>query len=207
VELIPFISPDDLEAMMGEPFANPTDLMIAIALDASCQTIRTYLGQDINLVEDDVEIHSGSGRRKMRLRQRPVRAVTQIKVDGTVVPLTSISVRGAILTWKDLDWWTPGNDNIEVTYDHGWDVEEPTDMPVPADIRLVALLLSRRAFESSGAGGAAAGAIVSETIGDYSYTLSEEAAASALSAAELLDAEKSVLDRYRIELVGDTPTY
>lgn len=202
----PFISVDDLEAMLAEDLADPNALVVKIALDAACQTVRTYLGQDVNFVEDDVEIHSGSGRRKMRLRQRPVREVTEILVDDVALDLSTVSIRGAIITFRDMDIWNPGNDNIEVTYSHGWDIDEPTDFPVPADIRLVALLLSRRVFDAQGSGSSNTGGIISETIGDYSYTLSEEAAAAALSASELLDAEKSVLDRYRIELVGDTPT-
>ena len=198
----PFISTVDLEAMLDTTFAVPTPLPVKIALDSACQRVRTYLGQTINLVEDDVEVHSGTGRRKLRLRERPVRAVTLVTIDD--VETTNYTRRDAVLTLKNSDVWTYGNDNIEVTYDHGYDLVEPSDNNVPADIRLVALILARRVYESLGS---VTGTVVQETIGDYSYQLSDNAEAAVSSAAELLEAEKYALDRYRIDLVGDSPTY
>ena len=201
--MIPFISPTDLEALLGEQIPDETALIVSISLDSACERVRSYLGQDVNKVTDDVEVHSGSGRKKLRLRQRPVRSVGAIYVDDVLLDPATYKVRGAIVTLPD-DAWTSGNDNVEVTYTHGWDTAEGAgNIRVPADIRLVALLVARRVYESVGAS-IGAGAIIQETIGDYSYRLSEDAAAD--SASELLDAERFVLDRYRIELVGDTPT-
>ena len=205
--MIPFISPDDLEALLGESLVNPTALIVAISLDSACTAIRTYLGQTINLVEDDVEVRSGSGRRKIRLRQRPVREVSEVKIDDEIQDPASYNVRGAVITFTDGSFWWNGNDNTYITYTHGWDVEEPTDFPVPADIRMVALLIARRVYEAVGyEQGSAGGAIISETIGDYSYTLSESSLATVTSASELTSGEKSSIASYRVELVGDTPT-
>jgi hypothetical protein len=209
--LIPFISVADLEAILGESIANPGALIVSISLDSACQAVRSYLGQDVNLVLDDVEIHSGSGRRKLRLRQRPVREVTQVKIDDTVIDPTTYTVRGAIITRKDSDIWDYGNDNVEITYSHGWDLDETpepgwTVERVPADIRLVAVLGARRVYNAVGSV-VGAGDVTSETIGDYSYTLSEGSQEALEAASQMGDAERFVLDRYRIELVGDTPTY
>lgn len=206
----PFVSPTDLEALLGETLVNPTALIVAISLDAACESVRGYIGQIINLVEDDVEIHSGTGRRVMRLRQRPVRSIEYVKVDGTTLETTEYTARDAILTKTDQTWWDFGNDNIEVKYTHGWDVEEPTSFPVPADIRLVALIAARRVYQAVGfaESGSAGGLLIAETIGDYSYQLSDPgAAATVATAAELGEGEQFALDRYRIALVGPSAIY
>ena len=199
----PFISVLDLEAWLDETIADPNSLAVKITLDSACQKIRTYLGQTINLVEDDIEIHSGSGRRKIRLRERPVRSVSEVKIDDVVMDPTTYNVRDAIVTFTDTDTWTQGDDNVSVTYTHGYDLAEPSDINVPADIRLVALLLSARIYQNIGVP-ILIGGLSGETIGDYSYTVDN--AASTTSAIELYEAEKYCLDRYRIDLVGDTPT-
>jgi hypothetical protein len=211
-DLDPFISTTDLEALLGEPLADPTGLIVKIALDSACHTIRTYLGQDINLVLDDSEIHSGSGRRKMRLRQRPVREVTEVWEDDALLEVEEYTVRDNIITRTQGGFWAYGNDNIEVIYSHGWDIDETPEVGwdverVPADIRLVALLAARRVFLDTGED-LTSGAIVSETIGDYSYQLSDAAVAAVSSASGLLEPEQGVLDRWKIGLSGgDTPTY
>ena len=202
----PFISPTDLEALLGQALANPTALIVAISLDSACESVRTYLGQVVNKITDDVEIHSGSIRKKLRLRQRPVRSVAEVKVDDVVLDATTYKVRGHVITLPD-DTWASGNDNVAVKYTHGWDVAEPTSFPVPADIRLVALLIARRVYQAVGyTQTGSAGTIIKESIGEYSYELSDAAGASVSSAAQLAEAETMILDRYRITLVGDTPT-
>lgn len=201
----PFISVADLEAGIGAAIADPNALDVKIALDSACQAVRTYLGQTINKVTDDVEIHSGRYGKKIRLRQRPVRSVTEVKIDGTVIAATNYSVRSHIVTLIDGSLWGKGNDNVSIKYTHGYDIGEPSDDNVPADIRFVALSIAKRVWNDLGAD-AASGAIVSETIGDYSYTLSEAALATVTSASALSGGEQAALDPYRIELVGDTPT-
>ena len=210
-EFIPYISPDDLEALLGADLVNPTAPIVAITLDTACTAVRTYLGQDINLVENDVEFHSGTGRRKLRLRERPVRSVTKIEYvpSGNVVPASSYSVRDAVISFYE-NTWEYGNDNIKVTYTHGWDVEEPTTFPVPADIRFVTMSLARRLYTDVGEQSAATtGGIIAETIGDYSYQLSDAAAqaAAATSMAQITLGERFILNKYRVELVGDSPTW
>lgn len=199
----PFISVADLEAWLEETILFPNGLAVKITLDSACQKVRTYIGQTINLVQNDVEVHSGSGRMKLRLRERPVRSVSEVKIDDKVMDPAGYNVRGAIITFTDMDYWWKGDDNIRVTYTHGYDLGEPSDNNVPADIRLVALLLAARIWQYIGVP-IAVGGLSGETIGDYSYTL--DTAGSTSSAIELYEAEKYCLDKYRIDLVGDTPT-
>ena len=199
----PFISVSDLEAWLDETIVDPNSLAVKITLDSACQKVRTYIGQTINLVEDDVEVHSGSGRRKLRLRERPVRSVSEVKIDDEVMDPSTYNVRDAIITFIETDYWWNGDDNIYVTYTHGYDIVEPSDFNVPADMRLVALLLAARIYQNIGVP-VITGGVSGETIGDYSYTV--DTSGSTSSAIELYDAEKYCLDRYRIDLVGDTPT-
>ena len=201
----PFISVADLEAILGVTIVDPGSLEVKIALDSACQAVRTYLGQTINLVTNDVEVHSGSWRKKLRLRERPVRSVSQVKVADTVVDPENYSVRDHVITLTDGSLWDYDNDNIEITYTHGYDISEPSDNNVPSDIRYVALNIARRVYTDLGSD-VTAGAIIKETIGDYSYELSDAAVSSLGATSSLLDAEKATLDPYRIELVGDTPT-
>jgi hypothetical protein len=203
-DLIPFVSSDDLAAFTGLTI-NAADLKTKIALDSACDAVRSYLGQDINLVEDDVEWHSGHGymHDRIRLRQRPIVAVTEVRIDvvagstGAVLAAANYNVRDSFIVRTDASYWLSGNDNIKVTYDHGWTVP-PTSQSaaVPADVRLVALSAARRVY--SGVGASDAAGFGGERIGDYEYTNPK---GTATSTAELLMAEMDVLDRYRIGLV------
>jgi len=206
VDFDPFISTTDLEAILDVTLADPNALSVKIALDSACTAVRTYIGQDINLVEDDVEVRSGSGRRKLRLRQRPVREVSAVYIDDELVPAEDYKVRGTpgVVTMINGSWWTPGDDNVEITYTHGWDLTEESDMSVPSDIRIVALNMARRVWLDIGS--ELSGAIVSETIGDYAYELSDASVQASAAAAQLSTAEQYMLDPWRVELVGDTPT-
>jgi hypothetical protein len=203
-DLIPFVSSDDLAAFTGLTI-NASDLKTKIALDSACDAVRSYLGQDINLVEDDVEWHSGHGylHDRIRLRQRPVVAITEVRIDvvagstGTVLAAANYNVRDSFIVRTDASYWLSGNDNIKVTYDHGWVIPPVSaSASVPADIRLVALSAARRVY--SGVGAADASGFGGERIGDYEYTNPK---GTATSVAELIMAEMDVLDRYRIGLV------
>jgi len=203
-DLIPFVSSDDLAAFLGVA-VNASDLKTKIALDSACDAVRSYLGQDINFVSGDVEYHSGHGylHDRIRLRQRPIVTVTEVRIDvvagsaGTVLDPANYNVRDSFIVRRDASYWLSGNDNVKVTYDHGWVIPATSQSAaVPADVRLVALSAARRAY--SGVGVTDAAGFGGERIGDYEYTNPK---GSATSVAELLMAEMDVLDRYRIGLV------
>lgn len=191
----PFIGTDDLGALLGRSVSD-SDLITAIALDSGCESVRSYVQQTINYVEDDIEEYDGRGTNKIRLTQRPVRALTSVEVDDKEQDLTNFSLRKSMLRWKT-DWFPVGYGNVVITYDHGYDIipddSAGDDVLVPADLRLVALLAARRVYINVGA---MEGVLQSESIGKYSYSKSITAAAA--SAAELLLPEMRVLDRYKI---------
>jgi hypothetical protein len=190
----PFIGTDDLSAVTGTEVTDD-DLITAIALDAGCQAVRSYIGQTINYVEDDVEELDGNGRLQIRLKERPIRDLTSVAVDGNLLTPEMFNLRDSVLRRTDRIAWPYGFANVVVTYSHGWDAipdDDPSDdVLVPADLRLVALLSAKRVYTSVGM---VSGTPTSETIGSYSYSLSS----AAESAAQLLDPEKAVLDLYRI---------
>lgn len=197
-----FISATDLAAVLGTT-VDPTALITKIALDGACTAVRSYLDQDVNYVEDDVEVRDGTGRRRIRLRQRPVRSVTSVVIDGTEVDPTEYSVVKSRITLVEGNYFTHGLDNVVVTYSHGWDIEESSvGERVPADIRLVALLAAKRIFKTVGA--IPIGTVKqSEQIGDYQYTLGElpeDVQLKIASSGTLLAAEEAVLDKYAIRL-------
>lgn len=201
----PFVSSDDLSALLGVA-ANPADLLTKMSLDAACESVRSYLGQDVNLVTDDVEYHSGRGwqHNRIRLRQRPVRSVTSVQMfpfddaPTTLVAGDDYVVRDALVIIISGSYWDEWAENIKVTYTHGWDVVPPLDKPVPADIRLVALSAARRIYVAMGEVDDA-GAFRQETMGTYSYTVGGREGAT--SVVELMSSEMAVLDRYRVGLV------
>lgn len=194
----PFIGTDDLAAILGVAVSD-ADLITRIALDAGCQAVRSFLDQTINRQTDITEIVDGHGTKKFRVRERPIRNIWSVTLDGEVVDTSLIDWNRSMCRRTDDERWPVGYANIEVNYDAGYDVvpddSSGDDLLVPADMRLVALLAARRVYTSVGT---SEGSKTSESIGQYSYSNSSSGAQTAV---ELLDAEKDVLKRYRIGLV------
>jgi hypothetical protein len=205
VSLDPFVSSVDLSALLGVT-ADPADLLTKMALDAACESVRSYLGQDVNYVANDVEYHSGRGwqHNRIRLRQRPVRSVASVQMfpydtsPTTLVASDDYVVRDSFVIIISGSYWDEWAENIKVTYSHGWDVTGTITMPVPADIRLVALSAARRIYTAMGEVDDA-GSMRQETMGTYSYTVGGREGAT--SVVELMSSEMAVLDRYRVGLV------
>lgn len=195
----PFIGTDDLGAVLGSPVSD-LDLITAIALDSGSEAVRSYIQQTINFVKDDVEEIDGSGRKTVRLHERPVRYLTSVMVNDILIDPSILNLRGSLLRLTNGTVFNQGIANVVVTYDHGWDIipdnSAGDDLLVPADLRLVALLSARRVYTAVGT---VEGSPASETIGKYSYSLTQTAVAK--SAAELMEPEERVLDRYKIGLV------
>ncbi len=199
---IPFVSAQDLSDLLAQDVT--ADPRTVIALDSACQIVRSYLGQLVNLVEDDEVRLDGSGQDALLLPELPVVEVTTvIESDGTTdTTLTEDEdyiVGGAGILWRVGQNWCYGKRNITVTYSHGWSVVEPPfslsdpDLEtVPTDIRRVALEVAARSFAAAASGG-----LTSENIGDYAYTKSVQAAAGGL-----LDGEMRMLDAYRVRGTG-----
>lgn len=196
--LPPFISTDDLAALIGAP-VDGADLITDMALDAACTSVRSYLQQEVNYHADATEELDGRGLVTLRLRERPIRSVASVTVDGVALETTDWNLRGNLLRRIDCGVFTLGIANVVVVYSHGWDISDPVTLPVPADIRLVALIAARRVYSAVGASDSG-GTQQSETMGSYSYT-SASTAQVASTAAQLLGPEMAVLDRYRVGLI------
>jgi len=189
--VLPFISETDLSAFLGEE-VSPLDLLTEIALDSACQTIRSYLGQTINLVRGDIEIHDGTGRESIVLRQLPVIDVASITEDDVeLVPDDDYVVDGrtGIVHRRSLGWsygwglgWPWRRQNIIVIYDHGCAIteedvvnedsgDEPIVNRVPSDIRQVALELAAATYNAPAFVAVGASGITEEdkTIGGASH--------------------------------------
>ena len=190
-----FITVDDLAAFMG--LEDLDDVQGPLAVAAAMAVIRNYMQQEITLHEDDVEYPTVPwGYRRFRLRQRPVRAVTEVKVGAQVLDETTDWVlRNSTVVLTTPPWF----EDVQVTYDHGWDAVDPITDPVPADIIRVALTVARRAY-----GGALSAGdeqpYRSETIGSYSYMREGSSTASSASGASMTESEMETLDWYVIRL-------
>lgn len=196
----PFITTADLAVILDEDYAEGPGAEFAI--DAACQAVRTYLGQDVNFVADDVILLDGNGLRWLRLPQRPVRAVGPVYLDDVTTADPDWFDDGHFIWRTDpYDVWPVGERNVEVTYDHGWDLEATYEnLRVPADIRMVAMNSARRMHLAQGTAGA--GDVTSETIGRYTYQLEKGSESTGDGGwAALLEGECRILDRYAVRLV------
>jgi hypothetical protein len=220
----PFVSIDDLSDIVGTDLT--TDDVATIVLDAACQTVRDYLGHIVNLTEETITL-DGNGRPRMLLPQPPVREVSEVIIvagadDGTDLTLevTDYAVErkrllhytpdSSMYSWVIGPWpylgWPLGLGNIQITYEHGWDVSEPDSAPppgyerVPSSIRKVALDLAARSYDLSIAG-STAGAVTSRQLGRFRETF-DAGSTTTLNIQGLLDDEMSRLAPYRQMVLG-----
>lgn len=206
-----YVGLGDLAAFMGTTTAALNTALADLAVSAAESRVRKYIDQTITLVSGDVVYLDGNGRYKLRLPQRPVRSVALVEEgygDPTweTLDADSYHLRGSILIRWDGAKWMPGQANVRVTYTHGYDVgaidsdfsdSDFDAQHVPADLSLATLSLARRIYENLGASAdGAVGDIKQETIGSYSYTLST--AVEQAAGVELLQAERFVLDAYKM---------
>lgn len=203
--MIPFISDDDLSAYLGTE-VSAADLNVVIALDSACQTVRDAIGRQVNLEEDDVVELRGSGSMVLLLPERPIVTVSEVQPLSEDDPLdpseyTWEEATGKLLLVDDWPAWPVFShwERYRVTYSHGWALaeaqvdDEPVIDRVPSSIRLVALRLAAAVYRATVAGASGSvGAVQSETIGSYSYTLSEGQALSIASTALTSDDKASL---------------
>jgi hypothetical protein len=198
----PFVSTVDLANFLNTT-VEVDDARAIIALDAACQTIRTYTEQTLNLVRNDVQTYRGF--QTLLLPELPVVQVNSVMLRGDLVDADDwfLAFGGEVVVkdWRRLRFqW---DDIVEVDYDHGWAVEESDIVQdesgegdvdrMPSDIRMVALRLAAGLFQTSGV----SAGMRSESLGAYSYTRMD----GALGTGILADAEKVILDRYRVKKV------
>lgn len=144
--------------------------------------VRSYCGWHIAPSRADVvETLRGTGSAPLLLQSLYVTAVSSIVDDGTALALTDDYLWNPNGTILRVGYWSTGD--VVVTYTHGYD--EP-----PADITAVVQAVAQRAVDNPGSS-------VRRQVGQVSDTYSQTGFNQALPMA-LLDAEKEILDKYRI---------
>jgi hypothetical protein len=206
----PFIGTNDLSDALGEDVST-SDLAV-IAIDAACEQIRAELGNPVNLQEDDEVTLDGNGRPRLILPAGPVRAVSEVELDGVALETTDYVLEDG-RRWHGMYLrrvgpstipaiiWPVGLGNVAITYDHGWDVTESLSDPplgferVPSAIRQVALGLAVRVYRGF-ASGASTGATTSLRLGSAAETF-DVASAVAASTPQLSEPELAALFPWR----------
>lgn len=203
-----YVGRADLAIFLGIDVSTIDPARADLALAAAQASVRRYLDQELTLVAGDVVLLHGSGNARLRLPQRPVRSVALVQEgDGSSASFETVAdtdyvLRDDILYRINADWPREFV-TVQVTYTHGYDVgqvdsDSDSDYDanhMPADINLVTLNAARRIYEASGVAPTEPG-LTGERIGNYSYTRSAEAAG--VGSGELINAEKLVLDGYRV---------
>lgn len=190
---VAFATEAELEAYTGTSIDSTR---AALLLDTATGAIRAHTGQTISRVTSDTVILPGNYSAALELPERPVIAVSTVKIDDTTLTLDSdyvwdgrwtllrgTNVTGVLvindgpLVSTSGDWGGPGA-QVTVTYTHGL-------ATVPDDIKGVCLALAARSLQSPDG-------VNSESIGTYSVTYGRTG-----GAVSLLDDERRLLDRYR----------
>lgn len=194
MSLPPLITPTDVIARLPSTYVIETVRATALIADASA-TARRISKQDFTVNQSTVGIRPVGYR--LILPQRPV-----VSVDNIAIRLPNSSSLVTIPGWywdgSDEVWLTDGGSIINLaeevlfalqwqspmcftTYTHGY-----TD--TPDDIVGVVCSMVIRILTAPGLGG-----VISETVGEYSYRLSDAAAQGTMG---VTDAEKKILESY-----------
>jgi hypothetical protein len=166
----------------------PAELAVTLAatederLEQAEALVRSYCGWHIAPSRvDAVETLRGYGAQPLLLASLNVTAVASVVDDGTTLALTddyTWQPNGVILR---AGWW--GTGDVVVTYTHGYD--DP-----PPEVTAVVQAVAQRAVDNPGSR-------PRDQIGPFAPTYSQTGSNQAPALA-LLDAEKAVLDPYRI---------
>jgi hypothetical protein len=145
-------------------------------LDVASGVVRTYCGWSIS--EEDVVdgVYDADGSRLLLLPTLYLTAVHEVLIDGVAVTDFSWSQMGALS--RD-GRWPAGFRRVMATWGHGY-----TD--TPAEIKAIVFGLAQR-------GTTVRPGLRTRTVGAVTYQYADGASGSALD-----EAEKSVLDRYRL---------
>ncbi len=174
----PFISQTDLTDYLGRDVTDDPGALIA--LDAACDTCRTFAEQDFNAATSTLAL-DGSGTDALLLPQLPVSAAGTVLVSGTAVTDYVLNSNGILFRGSagsdPRPTWPSGRQNITVTYDHGYAAAD-----LPRDVRMVALSLASRLIVQ--------GAAVEEQVGQVRVKY-------AGPAFDLTKSEKAILRKYR----------
>lgn len=169
---------------------DPTDsARVQFLLDAASAAVRHYTGQTFTRETTTDRLRVRGGR--IRLPQRPVNAVTAVATPTGIglVENSTWAFDGAETIFVECVWeglYFPPllpRDQLDVTYDHGYD-------EIPADVVAVVCGIVLRSYGTP----AETGGMTGETITNYSYQRGSVASAGP---SGLLPEEKRALDVFR----------
>lgn len=180
----------DLEARLGRSLDAAESIRAAALLDGTSARVRTYTGQQFDLVVDDAQ-RLRVRRGQVRLPQRPVVAVASVAdTDANDVEFTwhagdvvHLDAFGSVPRFDLEPYRGNGPMWVDVTYTHGY-------ATAPDDVVEVVCSIVLRAFGSD----PSASGITQESVEGYSYSLG---AAGAAGAVGMLNDERAALDVYR----------
>jgi hypothetical protein len=168
---------DDLGALLRREI-DEEDASAIAALDTASAFVEAYLGQPVELVEDDELILDGSGTRVILLPAWPVTEVSSVTVDEEAL------VEGEDFSWSRTGElrslrgsWPSTLRSVEVVYSHGW-------VTIPTAIVGVVAAVAGRLYDSPLA-------VRQETMGSYSVTY------AASGGLVIQAAEQMVLDTFK----------
>lgn len=171
----PFISQQDLSDLLGRDVTEDEGALAAV--DAACDWVRTMTGQTLNLVEEDAAVLDGTGTPYLVLPQFPVTEVKSVSINEEELEEEDwkLAVKGVLV--RPTGVWNEGNQNVEVTYSHGYAAED-----FPRDLRMVALMIAQRLIVQ--------GVASFEAVGPVNVRY-------AVNPTDLSSGEKIILAKYR----------
>ena len=180
----------DLATSLGRTFTPAEETQAQALLDQASAVVRAYMRQDITeatttdtftMRRPDLPYGCGG---EVTLPQRPLQAVTEVRVDGVVTGDWWLDGDRLLLSAQPWAWPPDAHQppQVQVTYTHGWD-------PVPGDITAIVMQAVNRALVNPGQ-------VRSETVGGESTTYLIPTSGEALGVL-LSRTEMRVLDRYR----------
>lgn len=172
------------------------------AITEATAAIKNYCRQYLEVVEDDEITLDCRGGTKLNLPELPVVEVSEVVEDGETLTVDDDYKLGQHgILHRIGAKWKAGVQIVEVTYTHGYDVD---DDELPEIIRDIATRAASRAYQAGLRSAEVDGVpgVASLSIGDYSVTFSGEMGGGAgegimgASASRmLLLSEKDALDR------------
>ncbi|MFF8473886.1 hypothetical protein [Streptomyces sp. NPDC015414] len=165
--LSPLATIADLEAR-GVTVAESESDFVNVCLDTASAIVREAAGAPITETTSTITLE-GDRVQRLRLPGPPVRSVSEVRLDGTLVPATDWKLASGTLYRGS--GWQPGPEpcDVEVTYVHGLAI-------VPADLVDLVCRMAGQALMKFRDAPDAYGSkpIVQERIGDYSATYAYE---------------------------------
>jgi hypothetical protein len=204
VALPPLATADDITARIPRELTDAEYARLDVLLADSSAVVRNFCRTPFTALRQ-IETLRPVGQR-IRLPRTPVTAVhtvTQI-VDGRPIPAVSFDWDGLAEVWMSganvcinlpetaYEWLATHTPVAEVDYTAGY-VETPPDV-----VAVMASMVSRSLAMSAASGGGGGTGIIQEAVGEYTYRLSEPAAAlAAMGPLTMTQAERDVLSAYR----------